>query len=264
MARRLGELDWPFALAAGSDRELLMHQFFEPLHEFGFRGEFDAFLCNGASRYRCRSGDGLSVDVVDHFSLRSDLGDLAFTRVLETLRGCVEDPAFALPDVVPVVGERIIDRGAAINFAPSGRPPGRLSEAAQESRERFVQFDRDSGYRQRLLPVLRERLKRAAPDAELSLSLGGETSFDIVRRGRDKSFAVHTLLDEGIGHVTYLGDALFPGGNDAAVRDYVRDWPGGPCPVRVIQVEGWEHTARLLDAWSAEGLGVEEPSEPRV
>jgi hypothetical protein len=69
-------------------------------------------------------------------------------------------------------------------------------------------------------------------------------------RGRDKSFAVRSLLDEGATHVTYVGDALFPGGNDAAVSDFVAAWPGGNCPVEVIQVTDYRHTARLMADWA--------------
>jgi hydroxymethylpyrimidine pyrophosphatase-like HAD family hydrolase len=252
MAQRLSGLDRRFALAAGSDRELLMGQFFEPLHAHGFRGEIDAFLCNGASRYRCRSGDALSVEAVDEFSLRGALGTERFDRLLSLLGECLGDPAFALPAGIEVVGERIVNRDAALNFAPSGRPRGELSTEARASRDAFVAFDEASGYRARLLPDLRGRIDRALPGHDLLLTLGGQTSFDIVQRGRDKSFAVRSLLDEGVEHVTYLGDALFPGGNDAAVADFVRDWSDGECPVEVIQVDGWEHTARILDGWRAE------------
>ena len=54
MAERLSALGRPFALAAGSDRELLMSQFFEPLHAHGYRGEFDACGSLGG-RGRCSS-----------------------------------------------------------------------------------------------------------------------------------------------------------------------------------------------------------------
>jgi hypothetical protein len=53
-------------------------------------------------------------------------------------------------------------------------------------------------------------------------------------------------------HVTYVGDALFPGGNDAAVIDFILAWPSKNCPVDVIQVRDVTHTAELLDGWSAE------------
>ncbi|HVZ36448.1 MAG TPA: hypothetical protein VG963_28660 [Polyangiaceae bacterium] len=247
MADRLGSLGQPFALAAGSDLELLMSQFFEPLHAHGFRGEFDAFVCNGASRYRCQCGRGVELTAVDEFSLRSHLGDAAFARLHQLLRELLEDPRFALPERVGVLGDRIIDRGAMINLAPSGRQRGALSEAARKSRDQFVAFDLETGYRARLLGVLREELDRALPGNDLRLTLGGQTSFDLVARGRDKSYAVRSLLAEGMDHVTYFGDALFPGGNDAAVLDLLAEWPAGNCPVTVVQVRDAAHTAQLLD-----------------
>jgi hypothetical protein len=249
MARRLGQLKWPFALAAGSDRELLMSQFFEPLHGYGYRGEFDAFLCNGASRFRCSVGQELKVVGTDEFSLRAHLGDVAFAALKELLGELLMDRRFALPASLDVLGERIVDRGAMINLAPSGRLKGALSGAERQSRDRFVTFDLETSYRARFLPVLRETIDSRLPGNDLQLTLGGQTSFDIVVRGRDKSFAVRSLLNEGMNRVTYVGDALFPGGNDAAVRDFVTAWPGGNCPVEVIQVNDHRETAALMDGW---------------
>ena len=253
MAERLSRLARPFALAAGSDLGLLMSQFFEPLHAYGYRGEFDAFICNGASRYRCRCADRLSVTPVDEFSLAEHLGASRFAVLTGLLEQLLDSPAFALAADVPVVGPRLIDRQAMINIAPSGRQRGALSAEARASRDRFVAFDQRTGYRERLLGVLRAELDRALPGNDLLLTLGGQTSFDLVVRGRDKSFAVRTLLDEGAEHVTYVGDALFPGGNDAAVSDFVAAWPGGNCPVDVIQVSDHHHTARLMGGWSKPG-----------
>lgn len=249
MARRLGALGPPFALAAGSDLGLLMSQFFEPLHAYGYRGEFDAFICNGASRYRCISGDTLVVTPVDEFSLSLHLGAERFATLSRLLEEMLLDRRFALPDSVRVLGPRIIDRQAMINIAPSGRQRGALSAEARESREQFVAFDERTSYRTRLMPVLRQALDERLPGNDLLLTLGGQTSFDLVVRGRDKSFAVSSLLAEGATHVTYVGDALFPGGNDAAVSDFVAAWPGGNCPVEVIQVSDHLHTARLMQEW---------------
>lgn len=256
MAGRLSALERPFALAAGSDLELLMSQFFEPLHAYGYRGQFDAFVCNGASRYRCRSGHALELIAVDEFSLGDHLGELAFSNLKQLLQELLVDPRFALPEDLVVLGERIIDRDAMINIAPSGRLRGALSPLARKSRDQFVAFDARTGYRERLLPVLRQALDERLPGNDLLLTLGGQTSFDLVVRGRDKSFAVRTLLEEGAERVTYVGDALFPGGNDAAVSDFVAAWPGGNCPVDVIQVSDCRHTARLMQAWSRPSPGT--------
>lgn len=247
MAERLGALEPRFALAAGSDLGLLMSQFFEPLHAFGYRGEFDAFICNGASRYRCSSGRELRVTPVDEFSLEAHLGTERFATLRALLDGLWFDQRFALPSSVSVVGPRVIDRRAMLNIAPSGRQSGALSPEARKSREEFVAFDTSTGYRERALRALRALLDERLPGNDLLLTFGGQTSFDLVVRGRDKSFAVRSLLDEGAAHVTYVGDALFPGGNDAAVSDFVAAWPGGACPVDVIQVSDHRHTARLME-----------------
>ncbi len=248
MAERLHRLETPFALAAGSDLPLLMSQFFEPLHEHGYRGSFDAFVCNGASRYRCRSGSRLSLDVVEQFSLRRHLGS-SFEPLWGLLGKLSRSAEFALPADFKIIGSVLVDRQAMVNFAPIGRPDGSLSDAAMQSRQQFVRFDEETGYRRRLMPALREAVQELIPGNDLLITLGGQTSFDIVVKGRDKSYAVRSLLDEGSAHVTYVGDALFPGGNDAAVTEFVAGWPQGPeaCPVKVVQVDGWEHTARLLD-----------------
>ena len=42
-------------------------------------------------------------------------------------------------------------------------------------------------------------------------------------------------------------DALFAGGNDAAVLDFISSWPSPqPCPVRAIHVHNWQETAAWL------------------
>jgi phosphomannomutase len=246
MADALKTLDQHFALAAGSDLPLVEGQFLQPLHDFGFRGELDAFLCNGASRYHCAFGDQLATKCTDEFSLVAHLGSVAFQQLNELLRRALTTPEFGLADNIEIAGAQVIDRGSMLNLAPSGRPPGRLSELAQRSRAAFVRFDKETGYRPRLLVWLRNEIDRLLPVNDLTISFGGETSFDIVVRGREKTYPVRCLLKEGYERVTYVGDALFPGGNDAAVADYAAAWTDGPCPVHVVQVESWEHTLALL------------------
>jgi hydroxymethylpyrimidine pyrophosphatase-like HAD family hydrolase len=253
MAALLERLPHPFALAAGSDAPLLREQFFEPLHAFGYKGSFDAFICNGASRYHCVYADTLTITAVDEFSLRSHLGDADFAALHALLNEALAAEGFALPEGFPVVGERLIDRGSMINLAPSGRQKGSLSKEARISRDRFVELDEQTGYRKRGLPALKARIDQRLPGRNIVVTLGGQTSFDIVVRGRDKSFAVRSLLEAGHSHVTYVGDALFPGGNDAAVLDFAATWPGGSDVIDVVQVDGWQDTARLLERAIAGG-----------
>jgi phosphomannomutase len=246
MAEALCRLAVPFHVAAGSDLPLVRHQFLEPLLAFGFRGAFEGFVSNGAARYRCDFSEGLRVAPISAFEIREHLGD-DYGLLVTTLEEILDDPAFALPADQIIAGERIIDRGGMVNFAPAGRPKGRLDDRDRRSREQFVAFDRATGLRLRIKTALEERLSRLVAEKGLHIMLGGQTSFDIVVRGKDKTNAVTTLLDEGVEHIVFLGDALHPGGNDSVIREWVEAWSGpGACPLTAIEVTDPADTLRTF------------------
>jgi hypothetical protein len=247
MAAALGQLKVPFVLAAGSDLNIVADQFFTPLHGFGYRGGFDAYLCNGATRYRCECGDQLKVDLVEDFNIRDYLGVEASRFMYEVLERSLLSPEFQLPSHLSVIGERIVDRKSMVNLAPIGRPRGgNLADAAQKNRDAFVEFDTQSGYRKQYLDYLRAELAPLAAQKSLVVTYGGQTSFDLVIRGRDKTYPIRMLLKAGSSEVYYFGDALFEGGNDAAVVDMINEWTGGPCPVKAERVDSCEETLARL------------------
>ena len=52
---------------------------------------------------------------------------------------------------------------------------------------------------------------------EFSVRLGGATSVDVTKPGIDKAYGIRKLRDTlgiAIQEMIYIGDALFPGGND--------------------------------------------------
>jgi hypothetical protein len=247
MAAVLRALTVPFSVDAGSDLALVERQFLGPLHELGFRGEIDAFLCNGARRYRCTFDGRLSVRLLRDFDLREHLGEEDFATLLRVLRRLLEEPEFRLRPPLRVIGERIVERGAMINFTPIGRPEGDLGPEAYRNRDAFVAFDRESGYRRRMLGRLQDELADLRARKGLCVTLGGQTSFDICVVGNDKSYALRALLDEGHERLTYVGDALFAGGNDGAVLEFIERWPpGSECPVRTVRVADWTETPKRL------------------
>jgi hypothetical protein len=110
----------------------------------------------------------------------------------------------------------------------------------------FKDYDRSTGFRRKFLARLSQELIDFVADG-LRITLGGETSFDLVTEGNDKSFPLHSLLGEGFKHIWYVGDALFEGGNDGAVLKFIEQWHGPtPCPVEAIRVAGWRDTLPLL------------------
>ena len=94
-------------------------------------------------------------------------------------------------------------------------------------------------------PDFSKRMKiKAALDLDLpdfSVRLGGTTSIDITLPGIDKAYGIRKLRDIlgiPIEEMLYVGDALFPGGNDAPVRE-----TGAVC----IQVRDPDETKRVIE-----------------
>ena len=46
----------------------------------------------------------------------------------------------------------------------------------------------------------------------------------------------------------FIGDALFPGGNDYVVQEFIDKWDSpNPCPYEAIKTESWENTIEILN-----------------
>ena len=237
----------PFHVAAGSDLRLVSPQFLEPLWELGFRGDFEAFLNNGAAHYRCRYRDEREVDLQDELDFQHHFGEEGFARLLATVEEVLDSEEFRMPPPVRVIGERLVDRKSMLNVAPAGRPHSKLSDEAQENREHFVRFDEETGYRRRMKEVFHDRLADLEAEKGLLIMLGGETSFDFVVAGMDKTNAIRSLFVDGYERLVFLGDALFEGGNDSVISDYIAAWDEErECPLEAIQVNGWEETVSVL------------------
>lgn len=249
MARALSELKVPFAVAAGSNRALIEHQFLEPLWASGFRGDFDAFLSNGGLHARCHFSRAYEIEVIDEFDFAAHLGKEGFLRLVAALDNVLTLDGLKLPPHQKIVGKQIIDRGCMMNFAPAGREQARVSEEGRAARATFVEFDRAAGYRVRVREHLERELRELMDEKGLQILIGGETSFDLVIKGRDKTNALRVLLEQGARSVVFFGDALFDGGNDSPVMDFVENYAGaGPCPVEAVPVAGWRNTIEILQA----------------
>lgn len=101
-----------------------------------------------------------------------------------------------------VWGERVEDRGSQITFSALGQ------EAPIQAKEKW---DPDFAKRKIIQRDLRQRLPG------LSINMGGATSIDITREGVDKAYGLTKLRDASgiaLGAMLFIGDAIFPGGND--------------------------------------------------
>lgn len=244
MADALKALNIPFNVAAGSDRPLVEPQFLQPLWDFGYRRKFEAFVDNGATQLTCDFTAEYKIDEVFKFSFADHLGAEANQLLWDTLKDLDNVEEFKLADNLKVIGERFTDRGSMLNYAPIGRTKVITDEALQ-NRNDFVAFDKSTGYRKKIMEYLVGKLGHVMEEKGLNILFGGETSFDINIRGKDKTLPVRKFLEAGYQKVAFMGDALFDGGNDSVVQDLVDNWEGD-CPVEAIPVKSWEHSIEVF------------------
>lgn len=125
-------------------------------------------------------------------------------RVMAALISAAADAGFADETIW---GEQIEDRGSQITFSGLGQDAEPDVKAS---------WDPDIQKRNRLKALLDVRL----PD--FAIRIGGSTSVDITKPGIDKAYGIGKLAKisgVGLSDMLFIGDALYPGGNDAPVRD---------------------------------------------
>ncbi|WP_028967570.1 HAD-IIB family hydrolase [Sphingomonas phyllosphaerae] len=124
-------------------------------------------------------------------------------------------------------GERIEDRGSQITFSALGQ------EAPIEAKEHW---DPDFAKRKVIQADLRKRLPG------LAINMGGATSIDITREGVDKGYGLRRLAKESgfdLSEMLFIGDAIFPGGND---------YPAHEAGVDCVRVRDPQETISVVTA----------------
>jgi phosphomannomutase len=124
-------------------------------------------------------------------------------RILDSLKRAVGIADFK---IVKTWGKQIEDRGSQITFSALGQ------HAPLEDK---MKWDPDFAKRRRIKSIL------DASIPEFSIRTGGSTSIDITKPGIDKAYGIgklQDLLSISIKEMIYIGDALYVGGNDYAVK----------------------------------------------
>jgi hypothetical protein len=108
-------------------------------------------------------------------------------------------------------GDQVEDRGSQITFSGLGQ------SAPLSAKEKW---DPDRSKREKLQSFL----QKALPD--LSINIAGSTSIDITRAGIDKAYGLRKLskyANVALDDMLFLGDAIFPGGNDYPAEEMGMD-----------------------------------------
>jgi HAD superfamily hydrolase (TIGR01484 family) len=106
-----------------------------------------------------------------------------------------------------VWGKVIEDRGSQVTFSALGQ------QAPLAEKEKW---DPDFAKRKKIAAILQTLIP------EFSIRMGGSTSIDVTKPGIDKAYGIGKLRDTlhlSLKEMVYIGDALFPGGNDYPVEE---------------------------------------------
>jgi phosphomannomutase len=156
-----------------------------------------------------------------------DFTEAQRTKIVESLQRTIER---AGGEVGRVWGEVIEDRGSQITYSALGQL------APLEEKQKW---DPDFAKRKKMTAVLETLIP------EFSVHLGGATSIDVTQHGIDKGYGIHKLRDVlriEIREMIFIGDALFPGGNDRPAKD---------AGALSIQVKDPHETKRVIEAITA-------------
>jgi hypothetical protein len=126
-----------------------------------------------------------------------------------------------------VWGEVIEDRGSQITWSALGQ---------QAPLEEKKKWDVDFAKRKQIKAIVDPMIPG------YSVRLGGATSIDVTKPGIDKAYGIGKLRDTlgiSLAEMIYVGDALFPGGNDYPVQQ---------AGVDSICVLGPHETGRVTEA----------------
>jgi hypothetical protein len=125
--------------------------------------------------------------------------DVEKEKIITSLNKAIDASGFKAKKVW---GETIEDRGSQVTYSALGQ------HAPLDEKKKW---DPDFAKRDKI----KKRLDKMIP--EFAVNLGGATSIDITKHGIDKKYGIHKLRDIlgiKISEMIFIGDAIFPGGND--------------------------------------------------
>ena len=145
-------------------------------------------------------------------------------KIISSLKRVMESSGFKPHETW---GEIIEDRGSQITFSALGQ---------QAPIEEKKKWDADFTKRKKMKALLDKLIP------EFSVRLGGTTSVDVTKPGIDKAYGIRKLRDTlgiAIDEMIFVGDALFPGGND---------YPAKEAGVVSIRVRDPNESKRVIEA----------------
>ena len=194
--------EYRLGIISGSDYDYIVQQCSKAMEVID---NIDIMPCNGTKLYKKDRGN---YKLVHAANMRQKINDLAYQKILKKLFVLQEEIMGRYPEM-PYTGTFFHYRGSLLNWRPIGRSAG------HHDRSCWKTWDKRFGIREEYHLILNTFIKdqnfSENLDANLTVALGGSTSFDIYPTGWDKTYGLRHYKDQD---VYFVGDKCEPGGND--------------------------------------------------
>ncbi len=207
----------PVSIISGATFLRMQKQFLSALESHAHADRLYIFATSAAQAYHFNSGAWKQL-----YDLALD--DAARARIKNAIAEAVD--SLEILHGIPHYGEQTIDKGSQIAYTHVGVD---APKAVKDS------WDPDGSKRQLLWKTLTQSLP------EFEVLMGGVTTIDITLKDINKSHGVLWLSKElaiPTQEMLYVGDALYPGGNDAVVI---------PTGIQTLSVSGPAETEKIID-----------------
>tara|TARA_R110002096_G_scaffold74814_5_gene177108 strand:+ start:456 stop:1253 length:798 start_codon:yes stop_codon:yes gene_type:complete len=198
-------------IVTGSDINYLKEQLKIVLENSRIRYKLHLLPCNGTKHYAPPSYNHEEHKLIYKKDFKKEIGKKKFHILMKLL---IEyQNHISNHYEFPLTGHFISYRGSTINWCPIGR------NATQQERDEFVELDRNFNklnFRKVLLDQLRQEIINL--NLNVTVKLGGETSFDIYPNGWDKT---HSLIHFPNYRKWFIGDRCYEGGNDEEIYKHL-------------------------------------------
>jgi HAD superfamily hydrolase (TIGR01484 family) len=212
------------AIAGGSFKQMET-QFLPPFSNdkamMPFMRNFTFLPTSGSQRYEYDEAKN-GWELTDKESLPAETKE----KAIKLLQEVIKNPIYEIPP--NPTGEIIEDRDTQITFTPNGQQAPVAVKMA---------FDPDRKKREKIKALLEPQL----PD--VSILINGTSSIDILSKGFNKAVGLNRFLDKAgfkKSDVIFVGDGIFPGGNDYSVYEAGFD---------TIAVKNPEETESIIKGW---------------
>ncbi len=216
LARLLATM--PVAIMSGGSYAQFQKQFFSGMPADANFKNLYLFPTSAAQCYVWKDGGW-------QFQYNNALSPEEKTQILQALAKSLKETGLDAPPP-QLWGEQTEDRGSQITWSALGQ---------QAPIEIKTAWDPDRKKREPLQAALLKRLPN------FSVRVNATSSIDITRSGITKAYGIRQLsliLSVPISDMLYVGDALFPGGNDEIVKE---------TGVPTHQVSGPAETAAVIE-----------------